>query len=172
MSPSTARLASVVVGHRVKALYAAFGGLIHELAKFGVVGAVAYVMTVVVSNALRFGPAKLGPITSLGIAMLVAATFSYFANRHWTWRDKERHGLGREYSLFIGLSVVGFVITEIPVGFSEYVLHQHSPLAYNIAGNIIGTGLGTIWRFWSFKRWVFLEPEPERSEDAAHEALV
>jgi len=152
--------------------YGAFRGLIHEIAKFGVVGAAAYVLTVVISNALRFGPTKLGPITSLGIAMVIAATFSYFANRHWTWRDKERRGLAREYSLFIGLSVIGFVITEIPVAFSEYVLHLHSPLAYNISGNLIGTGLGTVWRFWSFKRWVFLEPEPQATEDAAHEALV
>jgi len=165
-------LRSTLVTARIKGLYDVFGGLLHELAKFGVVGAVAYVMTVAISNALRFGPTRLGPLTSLGIAMLVSATFSYFANRHWTWRDKERQGLGREYSLFIALSVVGFVLTELPVGFSEYVLHQHSPLAYNIAGNLIGTGLGTIWRFWSFKRWVFLEPAPIAEEEAAREALV
>jgi putative flippase GtrA len=156
----------------VRKLYAAFGGLLHEIAKFGVVGAAAYVITVAISNFLRFGPTRLGPITSLGIAMIVAATFSYFANRHWTWRHKERQGLAREYSMFIALSVGGFVLTELPVGFSEYVLRLHSPLAYNISGNLIGTGLGTIWRFWSFKRWVFLEPEPEAREDAAHEALV
>src|SRR5437764_15051221 len=114
-------------------LYAAFGGVLHEIAKFGVVGAVAYAMTVAISNFFRFGPARLGPITSLGLAMVIAATFSYFANRHWTWRHKERRGLGREYSLFIGLSVIGFVLTEIPVAFSEYVLDLHSPLAYNIA---------------------------------------
>ena len=160
------------MAERVRKFYGAFGGLIHEIAKFGVVGAVAYVITVGISNFLRFGPLRLGPITSLGIAMVVAATFSYFANRHWTWRHKERQGLGREYSLFIGLSIVGFALTELPVGFSEYVLGLHSPLAYNVSGNLIGTGIGTVWRFWSFKRWVFLEPEPERTEDAAHEALV
>ena len=156
----------------MKALYGAFRGLLHEIAKFGIIGAIAYVVTIAISNALRFGPAKLGPITSLGIAMVFAATCSYFANRHWTWRDKQRQGLGREYSLFIGLSVVGFVLTEIPVAFSEYVLHLHSPLAYNISGNLVGTGIGTVWRFWSFKRWVFLEPEPLATEDAAREALV
>jgi hypothetical protein len=29
-----------------------------------------------------------------------------------------------------------------------------------------------VWRFWSFKRWVFLEPEPLRTEDAERAALV
>jgi putative flippase GtrA len=161
-----------VAAARLRGVYSTFQGLIHEIAKFGVVGAAAYAITVVVSNELRFGPPRLGPITSLGIAMIIAATFSYFANRHWTWSDKQRTGLGREYSLFITLSVVGFVLTEIPVAFSEYVLRLHSPLAYNIAGNLVGTGIGTIWRFWSFKRWVFLEPEPERSLDAERSALV
>ena len=160
------------IGARVSGIYRTFEHVIHEIAKFGVVGLVAYVITVAISNALRFGPSKLGPITSLGVAMIIAATFSYFANRHWTWRHKERQGLGREYSLFLGLSVIGFGLTELPVAFSEYVLHLHSPLAYNIAGNLIGTLLGTIWRFWSFKRWVFLEPEPVRTEDAVAEALV
>ena len=159
------------IGARVTGVYRTFEHLIHEIAKFGVVGAVAFVLTTVLNNAFHFG-LNLGPLTSFGLATIIAATVSYFANRHWTWRDKERQGLGREYSLFIALSVVGFVLTELPVGFSEYVLHQHSPLAYNIAGNLIGTGLGTIWRFWSFKKWVFLEPEPDRTEDAAHEALV
>lgn len=149
-----------------------FRGLIHEIAKFGVIGAVAYVFTVLVSNALRFG-AGIGPITSLGVAMILAATLSYFANRHWTWRDKGRQGLGREYGLFILLSAIGFVLTEIPLGISEYLLGYHSKLAYNISGNLIGTGIGTIWRFWSFKRWVFLdEPEPQRTEETAEAALI
>lgn len=155
----------------LRRLYTTFQALIHEIAKFGLIGAIAYIFTVVVSNTLHLG-AGVGPLTSLGVAMILAATLSYFANRHWTWRHKERTGLQRELPLFLSLSVVGFAITEIPVAFSEYVLHQHSALAYNISGNLIGTGLGTIWRFWSFKRWVFREPEPQRSEDAAHEALV
>ena len=148
-------------------------GLLHEIAKFGVIGVVAYVLTVVLSNWFHFGAPRLGPITSLGLAMVIAATLSYFANRHWTWRDKRRTGLGREYSLFILLSVIGFALTELPVGFSEYVLDLHSGLAFNLAGNVVGTALGTVWRFWSFKRWVFLdEPEPMADQDSREAALI
>jgi len=155
----------------VRKLYDAFRAIAHEIAKFGVIGLVAYAMTIALSNWLHFA-IGLGPLTSLGIAMLVAATFSYFGNRHWTWRHRERTGLRREYSLFIVLSVVGFAITEVPVAVTEYLLHLRSPLAYNISGNLIGTALGSVWRFWSFKRWVFLEPEPARTEDAERIALV
>jgi putative flippase GtrA len=161
-----------MVSARLSPLYATFRLLIHEIARFGIVGAVAYVFTVVMSNELRYGPPRLGPLTSLGTAMIIAATFSYFANRHWTWKHKARRGVGREYGMFIALSVVGFGLTEVPLAISEYVLGLHSQVAYNISGNIVGTGLGMVWRFWSFKRWVFLEPEPTRTEDAAHSALV
>jgi putative flippase GtrA len=161
-----------MVSRRIRHLYATFQHLIHEIARFGVVGAISYIFTVALSNELRYGPPTLGPLTSLGIAMIIAASFSYFANRHWTWRHKARSGVSREYGLFIALSVVGFGITEIPLAISEYILGLHSRLAYNVSGNLIGTALGMVWRFWSFKRWVFLEPEPARSENASHEALV
>jgi putative flippase GtrA len=155
----------------LRTFYDAFRAIAHEIAKFGVIGLVAYVVTIGLSNWFHFA-VGLGPLTSLGIAMLVAATFSYFANRHWTWRHRERTGWRREYTLFILLSVVGFAITEVPVAVAEYVLHLRSPLAYNISGNVIGTAFGSVWRFWSFKRWVFLEPEPERTHDAERIALV
>jgi putative flippase GtrA len=160
-----------MVASRVKHVYATFEHLIHEIAKFGIIGAVAFLLTFALNNAFHFG-ANLGPLTSFGLATAIAAVASYFANRHWTWRHKDDTGLRRELSLFLLLSAVGLGISEIPVGVSEYLLHLHSALAYNISTTIVGTALGTVWRFWSFRRWVFLDAEPERTEEAAHEALV
>jgi hypothetical protein len=37
---------------------------------------------------------------------------------------------------------------------------------------VVGIGAAMVWRFWSFKRWVFLEPEPKRTDDARHAALL
>jgi putative flippase GtrA len=153
-------------------LRARFARMLDEIMKFGAVGAAAFVIDAGGFNLLMDHGLNHKPLTAKAVSMSVAATFAYFANRHWTWKDKERQGLGREYSMFIALSVVGFALTEIPVGFSEYVLRLHSPLAYNISGLFVGTAVGTIWRFWSFKRWVFLEPEPQAADDAAREALV
>jgi hypothetical protein len=28
-----------------------------------------------------------------------------------------------------------------------------------VFGNVIGTGLGTVFRFWAYKKWVFLHPD-------------
>jgi putative flippase GtrA len=152
--PSDGLYPRLVVRARVQHLYATFEHLIHEIAKFGVVGAAAFVVTTVLNNVFHFS-AGLGPLTSFGLATIVAATLSYFANRHWTWRDRDNSGVRRELPLFLALSVVGLAISELPVGVSEYLLGLHSPLAYNISSTLIGTMLGTVWRFWSFRRWVF-----------------
>jgi putative flippase GtrA len=160
-----------MVTARVMRVYASFEHLIHEIAKFGIVGAVAFLLTFALSNAFHFG-LNLGPLTSFGLATAIAAVASYFANRHWTWRAKDQTGVRRELPLFLLLSVVGLAISEVPVGFSEYILGYHSALAYNISSTLIGTALGTVWRFWSFRRWVFLDSDPDRTAEAAREALV
>jgi putative flippase GtrA len=145
--------------------------LLHEIAKFGVVGAINYVIDVGLFNALILGPLSDKPVTAKAAATLVAATSSYFMNRHWTWSHRARTGLAREYLLFILLSAVALGITIGALAFGEYVLDQDSLLARNIWGNVVGVGLASVWRFWSFKRWVFLAPELDRT-DLAEKAAV
>jgi putative flippase GtrA len=137
--------------------YERFASLFHELAKFGAVGAIAFVIDLGGTNVLRFG-LHLGALTSKVLATVVAATFAYLANRFWTWRNREQSGLAREYFLFFVLNGIGLLISLLIIGFVEYTLELHSPLAYNIS-IILGTGLGTLFRFWSYKKWVFLPPE-------------
>ncbi|MFD0854234.1 GtrA family protein, partial [Actinomadura adrarensis] len=138
-------------------LHERFEHLVRELAKFGSVGAIAFVITMVVSNGLHSG-VGMGPLTSNAIATVVATTFAYAANRYWTFRHRDRSGLGREYVLFFGLNGVGLVITQLVIGFTVYVLNLSGPLPYNVA-MILGTGLATLFRFWSYKKWVFLPVE-------------
>lgn len=135
-------------------LYRRFAHIVHELAKFGSVGAAAFVITVAVGNALHSG-LGMGPLSSNGIATVVATTFAYLANRYWTFRHRDRTGMGREYVLFFALNGVGLVITQLVIGFTYYVLGLNGALAYN-ASLIIGTGVATLFRFWSYKKWVFL----------------
>jgi hypothetical protein len=39
-----------------------------------------------------------------------------------------------------------------------------------VSANVIGLVLGTAWRYWSFRRWVFLPIES--AEQADHDAAV
>lgn len=129
-----------------------------ELAKFGSVGVISTVITFVAFNLFHTVLGQ-GPMTSTALATVIATTFAYFANRYWTFRHRERSGLGREYTLFFALNAVGLVITQIFVGFGYYVLDQRSAIASNVA-LVIGTGAATVFRFWSYRKWVFLAPEP------------
>lgn len=133
--------------------------LVRELMKFGVVGAIAYVVDVSVFNLVLHATDK--PLTSKTISTVVATTVAYAGNRHWTFRKRARSAVRREYTLFFLLNGVGLGIALTVLAISHYVLDFTSRLADNIAANVVGLALGTVFRFWSYRRWVFPTVKPE-----------
>ena len=131
--------------------------LAREMAKFGTVGAVAFAVDITVLNLLSVG---LGvPELRSKVAASLAATCVAFAlNRAWTFRHREQQGLGRESILFFALNAVGLAISLVVIGAVTYGFDLKGALALNIA-NVFGTGLGTLFRFWSYRRFVWLHPE-------------
>jgi putative flippase GtrA len=146
------------VVRRLLDLYYRLGTLVRELMKFGTVGAVAFVVDVGLFNLILHRTDK--PLTAKAIAVVVATTVAYAGNRYWTFRRRGRSGVGREYILFFLLNGVGLVIALSCLAVSHYVLGFTSRLADNIAANVIGLGLGTAFRFLSYRRWVFPELLP------------
>ncbi|MCF6468010.1 GtrA family protein [Nonomuraea sp. MG754425] len=136
-------------------LYQRFSTLVHELAKFGSIGAIAFVLDTTIYNVLLLG-FEWGPLTSKVVATTISATFAYLGNRFWTFRHREQSGLGREYFLFFLLNGIALLFGLLVIGFTKYTLHLNDGLSLNIA-NFVGIGLGTLFRFWSYKKWVFLE---------------
>ncbi|MEV5554340.1 GtrA family protein [Nonomuraea wenchangensis] len=139
----------------VKRLYERFSSLVHELAKFGSIGAVAFVIDTGLLNFCHV-VIGLGPLTSKLVATVVSTTFAYLGNRYWTFRHREQTGLGREYFLFFLLNGIALLFGILTIGFTTYTLGLNDTLSVNIA-NIVGVGLGTLFRYWSYKKWVFLE---------------
>jgi putative flippase GtrA len=129
-----------------------------ELVKFGVVGAVAYVVDVGLFNLLRYaGPAPLEskPLTAKAISVAVATLVAWLGNRHWTFRRRRRVSARRELALSALMNGVGMAIALGCLAFSHYVLDLRSPLADNISANDVGLGLGTAFRFFAYRTWVF-----------------
>ena len=147
------------------AAYYRLGHLVRELMKFGVVGGFAFVVDVGLFNLLLHATDK--PLTSKTISTVVATTVAYLGNRHWTFRRRSRSGVRREYTLFFLLNGVGLLISLACLAISHYLLDFTSRLSDNIAANVVGLALGTAFRFWSYRRWVFPEllPEAAVSED-------
>lgn len=163
----------------VASLYRRFAHIVHELAKFGSIGALAFVITTGVGNLLHVG-FGVGELTSTGVGTVVAATFSYVANRYWTFRHREQSGMGREYVTFFVLNGVGLLITWLIQGFTKFALDQRGWIAYN-ASLIIGTAVATLFRFWAYKKWVFLPEDappvsatglPDASAAHAHDGAA
>ena len=137
----------------LRSLYARIEHLVHELMKFGAVGAVAFVVDVGVFNLMLWATEK--PLTSKIVSTLIAMTVAYAGNRSWTFRHRDRSSIRREYTVFAILNAIGLLIALVCLGVSHYVLKFTSPLADNIAANGVGLVLGTAFRFWSYRRWVF-----------------
>jgi putative flippase GtrA len=141
----------------VRRLYEQFRQLIHEGAKFLVVGGIGLIVTNGVYDLLRTS-AGLGPITSTTIATIVATMVTYVGNRYWSFRHRERQGVAREGVVFIVLNGIGLLIQDAVVGFNAYVLGlEHNRVAGFLALNT-GIALGTLFRFWSYRRWVWAAP--------------
>jgi putative flippase GtrA len=132
--------------------------LVPEFAKFGVVGSIALVITDGGSNLLRF-EAGLGPLTANAVATVAATVFAFLGNRYWTFRLRRRTGIGREGVLFFILNGAGLAIQLACIAFVAHLLGLGGALAYNLA-LAFGIGLGTLFRFWSYRRWVWLRPAP------------
>ncbi|WP_326595441.1 GtrA family protein [Streptomyces sp. NBC_01803] len=127
-----------------------------ELGSFGLVGAVAFAVDTVGGNVLHFG-AGLGPLTSKACSTVAATLVAYAGNRYWTFRHRDIGSARRRYPVFLLLNMAGLAIALLCLAVSRSVLGLTGPVAYNVSANVVGTGLGTAFRYWSYRRWVFPE---------------
>jgi putative flippase GtrA len=128
--------------------------LIRELAKFGTVGAVGSLVNFVVFN-LCVHAIGLAVVRSGVISTFVAICTNYIGNRYWTYRDSNRSRRTRELTLFFLFSGVGLVIENGILAISHYGFGFTSTVADNVAKNVIGLGIASVFRFWSYRTWVF-----------------
>lgn len=151
-----------VTGGPIRRLIGRFQHLFHELGKFGTVGGVAFVVDAAIFNTLYAMRVEI--LTAGAVSTVVAATVAFLGNRFWTWRHRERSGLHREYVLYFLFNGVGLAIAVACLAVSRYGLGQIWPvlqtqLADNVAKLGVGTALGTTFRFWSYRRFVFRAPK-------------
>ena len=139
-----------------RGLYGRFRQLIHEGAKFLVVGGIGLVVTNGVYGLLHGH--GVGPVTSATVATIIASIVTYVGNRHWSFRHRERTGVAREGTIFLVLNGIGLLIQDAAVAFNAYVLGlPHNKLAEFIALNT-GIAIATVFRFLSYRRWVWQAP--------------
>ncbi|MEY9488190.1 putative flippase GtrA [Streptomyces calvus] len=127
--------------------------LCREVAKFGAVGGAGVLVNLGVFNLVR-QVTDLQVVRASVIATVVAIVFNYVGFRYFTYRDRDKSGRTREMTLFLLFSAVGLVIENGVLYTATYGFGWDSPLQSNIF-KFLGIGVATLFRFWSYRTWVF-----------------
>lgn len=129
--------------------------LLKEVTAFGAVGAIALVIDIGIFAWL----APHGALKAKAISTVVSTTFAYVGNRHLSFSHRARTGLARETSFFFGINLITLIFSEAIIGFFVYVLgYAHGSRTVFLV-NLGTIALSTLFRFWSYKRFVFLHPD-------------
>lgn len=127
-----------------------------EIVRFAVTGLTAYLTDVVVFNILLLGaglPATWAKVLSSVVAIAVA----FAGSRYYTWRNRRSQSPWREYVLFVLFSALAAGIQLACLVVSQELLGMRSPLADNVSANVVGMALATLFRFVTFRTYVFTE---------------
>jgi putative flippase GtrA len=143
--------------------------IVREVAKFGAVGGVGLLVNLVVFNLVRH-LTELPVVRASVIATVVAIVFNYIGFRYFTYRDRDKSGRTKELTLFLLFSVVGLVIENGILYAATYGFGWDSPLQSNIF-KFVGIGIATLFRFWSYRSWVF-KTLPAREAVASAESFL
>jgi putative flippase GtrA len=146
-------------------MYARIRPMLPELMKFGFIGGIGTVIDLGGAGLLH-GHFHMEALLAKAVSVTVATVFSYLGSRFWTFKHRENQAMHREAVLFFALNIVGLVIAEATIGVVIYLMGLHSSFAYNMA-SFAGTGLGTIFRFYAYRKWVFLPPQQPAAAEGA-----
>lgn len=135
--------------------------LVKELAAFGLVGALALVIDV----GLFAWLSPHGALKAKAVSTAVSTTFAYFGNRHLSFSHRARTTIGRETSTFFGINLITLVFSELVIALFVYPLDYDHTSGVVFFVNLCTIGLGTIFRFWAYKRFVFLHPDKVHARD-------
>ncbi|MCW2595033.1 MAG: GtrA family protein, partial [Jatrophihabitans sp.] len=135
--------------------------LLKELAAFGLIGAIALVIDVGVFTLLSAE----GALKAKAVSTIVSTTFAYFGNRHLSFSHRARTSLGRETTTFFGINLITLIFSELIIALFVYALHYGHTSGMIFFVNLCTIALGTIFRFWAYKRFVFLHPDRVRAHN-------
>jgi putative flippase GtrA len=148
----------------VSTVYQRFRLLIHEGSKFLVIGGVGFVVAIGGADILHFD-VGLEKYTSVTIATVVATVVTFLGNRHWTFKHREGKGTAHESVMFFVLNGVGLLMQYACIGLVQDALGLQGKFWFNFA-NLLGTAIGTVFRFWSYRKWVW-HAQPDGPEAAS-----
>ena len=125
--------------------------LIEQFLKFGVVGVISFCIDYGILMLLSQG---LGwdPVLSAGISFTVSVIFNYLASMRYVFTHRDDMSRGREFVIFVVLSVIGLGINELCMVAGVAALGD-SALAVT-GTKLFATAVVMVWNFVSRKKWL------------------
>lgn len=160
-TPGTVRQAPQVA--LIKDVYSRVEHLIHEVAKFGIVGGIAYIATILVDLAY-LQIERNDHLTAYIVGNVVATCVAYLGSRFWTYKGRDGGG-AREMVLFTTINGIAIAMQAGIVALTFYVLHMTSKVENFFSEFILAIGLGMVFRFFCYRTFIFPKAEPALAAD-------
>lgn len=126
-----------------------------EVLSFLLVGGLGYAVDVGAFNVL-WGTAPFDawdPSVAKVVAVALAMVVTYLGNKLLTWRGASSST--RQILLFVVFNVIGLGFSILTLWISHDLLHLTSRLDDNLSANVLGLAMGTVFRYWSYRHFVF-----------------
>ena len=128
-----------------------FRALVEQFLKFGVVGAVAFVIDygilMLLSQVVGWDP-----LPSSVVSFVVSLLFNYVASMHFVFERRDDLSRRRELVLFVALSVIGLGINSAVIWAGTAALGDGAVAV--TATKLVATVVVAVWNFVSRKRWL------------------
>ncbi len=148
-----------------------------EAIKFLAVGGVATIVAVLLFNLMVHwlpagadAPLHDNPLSAYIIANTIGMAISYRGARSWAFRKRQVVGTAGGRLSYVIWNVISMLIPLACLTISRYALGLESGLADNLSANVIGLALGMAFRFWAFRRFVFVNPNRVHRDKSASAA--
>ena len=135
--------------------------LAKELTAFGAIGAIAFAIDLGLFTLL----ASDGALKAKAISTVASTVFAYFGNRYLSFSHRARTTIGRETATFFGINLVTLIFSEALIALFIYGFHYGHASSTVFVVNLVTIGIGTVFRFWAYKRFVFLHPDRIHAPD-------
>jgi putative flippase GtrA len=135
--------------------------LIKEISAFGLIGGLALIIDVSIFAALS----PSGALKAKLISTVISTTFAYFGNRYLSFSHRARTSLRRETAFFFGINFITLVFSELLIALFVYPLGYDHGSRVVFVVNLVTIAIGTAFRFWAYKRFVFLHPDKVHAKD-------
>lgn len=125
--------------------------LIEQFLKFGVVGAVAFLIDYGVLMLLNVG-FGVDAVVAAAISFCVSVVFNYVASMRFVFEHRDDISRKKEFVIFLILSAIGLVLNEICMWVGTATLGE-TPLMVTV-NKLIATAIVSLWNFFSRKKWL------------------